>query len=183
MTSFASSRYALLFFLWASALCHPRTAQARISEQGGELYSIEKRDLMGSHELTASLGALPMDAFTKGMTLQGSYSYHFTHLLAWEVLSGLWSFNFDTDLEQELKERFDVQPTELGQLRWIINSSLVVKPLYGKFALANDKLFTAEMFFVLGYALGGYTAAWTFGTTCFSPTSRKWKTTFTSRWA
>ena len=31
--------------------------------------------------------------------------------------------------------------------------------MYGKFALTNDQLFTAELFFVVGYALGGFTAA------------------------
>jgi outer membrane beta-barrel protein len=134
-------------------------AETSVTGQGGELYSIEKRDLMGSHELMASLGALPMDAFAKGLTLQGSYTFHFSQLYAWEIVGGLWSFNFNTGLEQELKERFDVQPTELGELRWILNSNFEIKPLYGKFTLANDKLFSGEMFFLLGYALGGYTAA------------------------
>jgi outer membrane beta-barrel protein len=151
----------LLAVLFCAAVLTPgRSALgAGITDQGGELYSIERRDLMGSHELIATVGALPMDAFAKGLSLYGSYSYHFTHLWAWEIVGGLWSFNFDTGLEQELKDRFDVQPTELGQLRWILNSNVVVKPLYGKFTLTNDSLFSGEMFFVLGYALGGYTAA------------------------
>jgi len=134
-------------------------AQRSVTGQGGELYSIEKRDLMGSHELMLSVGVLPMDAFAKGLTLQGSYTYHFTHLIAWEIVGGTYSFNFETGLEQELKDRFLVQATEVGQLQRMLHSTFVLKPLYGKFALTNDKLLSAEMFFVLGYALGGYTAA------------------------
>lgn len=130
-----------------------------ISEQGGELYSIEKRNILGSHEILASLGTLPMDAFGKGLTLHGSYSYHFSQLIGWEIVGGMWSFNFGTGLKEELKDRFDVQPTEVGELKWILNSNFVFKPLYGKFVLTNDKLFSGEMFFVLGYCLGGFTAA------------------------
>ncbi len=138
-------------------------SKAASSAQGGELYSIEKRDLMGSHELTASLGVLPMDAFARGMTLHGSYTYHFSHLIAWEIVGGMWSFNFGTGLDQELKDNFLVQATEVPELRWVVNSNFVLKPLYGKFALTNDKLFSAEMFFVLGYAMGGYTASYPSG--------------------
>jgi outer membrane beta-barrel protein len=133
-------------------------AKGGISDQGGELYSIEKRDLVGSHELMLALGAMPMDAFFKGMTLQGSYTYHFTHLYAVEF-AGLYSFNFATGLEQELKERFDVQPTKTGELLSIINVNFVLKPLYGKFAVINDKIFTGEMYFVAGYAHGFFSAA------------------------
>jgi len=81
----------------------------------------------------------------------------------WEIVGGMWSFNFGTGLKEELKDRFDVQPTEVGELKWIINSNFIFKPLYGKFALTNDKLFTGEMFFVAGYALGGFTAAFPSG--------------------
>ncbi len=149
-----------LLVLAALAVAVPASsAQAGIMDQGGELFSIEKRDLLGSHELSVSLGSLPIDAFAKGVTLNGSYTYHFTHLWAWELVNGLWSFNIDTGLTRELKDEYDVQPTDLGELKWILNSNVIIKPMYGKFALTNDKLFTAEMFFTMGYALGGFTAA------------------------
>jgi outer membrane beta-barrel protein len=134
-------------------------ARGKISEQGGELYSIEKRKIMGSHELVTSLGTLPMDAFAKGLTLHGSYTYHFSQLIGWELIGGMWSFNFGTGLKDDLKDRFDVQPTELGELQWVLNSNFVFKPMYGKFVLTNDRLFSGELFFVLGYCLGGFTAA------------------------
>ncbi len=134
-------------------------AEAKITDQGGELYSIEKRDLMGRHELMVSLGVLPMDAFAKGLTLSGNYTYHFTNLWAWEIIGGLYSFNFGTGLDKELNDRFLVQATDVGQLQWLLDSNIVLKPFYGKLALTNDKLLTAELFFVLGYSLGGYTAA------------------------
>lgn len=125
------------------------------SDKPGELYSIEKRDLMGSHEISVMIGTLPKDAFETGLTLQGSYTYHFTHLLAWEIIGGTYSFNLATPLETELSNRFDVKPERgRGVLEAMVHSNFVFKPLYGKLALLNDKLLTAEMYFVVGPALG-----------------------------
>ena len=135
----------------------PSTARADVaSEKGGELYSIEKRDLLGHHELSISIGTLPLDAFAKGLTLQGSYTYHFTQLIAWELVSGLYSFNFETGLERDLRDRFDVQPEQDPRLVALLASNFVFKPLYGKLAFINNTLLTAELFFVLGPALGFY---------------------------
>ena len=60
----------LTWILLVAATCGWSTpAQAKVSEQGGELYSIERRNLLGSHEISAALGTLPVDAFAKGLTL------------------------------------------------------------------------------------------------------------------
>lgn len=126
------------------------------SAKGGVLYSIEKRQLMGSHELSVSLGTLPMDAFGKGLTLRGAYTYHFNQLIAWEIIGGTYSFIIGTGLEEELRDRFEAQPEEEGDLQAFVDSTFVFKPLYGKLAWLNETLLAAELFFVLGPALGFY---------------------------
>jgi outer membrane beta-barrel protein len=146
---------ALLCALLCAAAGSARAADVT-SERGGELYSIEKRDLMGRHELAVLVGALPLDAFAKGLTLQGSYTYHFSHLIAWDLVSGTYSFNFETGLEEELRERFDVQPEKEPRLLAFAHSNFVLKPMYGKIALLNDKVATGELFFVVGPCLGFY---------------------------
>lgn len=108
---------------------------------------------MGSHELHVALGTLPMDAFGKGLTIQGSYTYHFNQLIAWEIVSGAYSFNIGTGLDDNLRDRFEAQAEEEGEIIAIIDSNFVFKPLYGKIAWLNDTLVAAEMFFVAGPAL------------------------------
>ncbi|MBW2731181.1 MAG: outer membrane beta-barrel domain-containing protein [Deltaproteobacteria bacterium] len=124
------------------------------SDQVGELYSIEPRNIMGSHELLLAVGALPKDAFETGLTLQASYAYHFSQLFAWEVVGGTYSFNLATDLSTELRNRFEVQPEREGILEAILHTNLVFKPLYGKIALLNSSMGLAEVFFVIGPAIG-----------------------------
>jgi len=136
----------------------PRYARAdAASEQGGELYSIEKRRLMGSHEISISIGTLPLDAFGKGLTVQGNYTYHFSHLVGWELIGGTYSFVIGTGLDDQLRDRFDAQSEAEGDLEAFIHSDVVFKPLYGKIAWLNDKLLAAELFFTLGPALGFFT--------------------------
>jgi outer membrane beta-barrel protein len=137
-----------------AATAAPGHAADAGSEQGGVLYSVEKRDVMGSHELSVSLGTLPMDAFGKGLTLTGAYTFHFNQLIAWEIIGGTYSFLIGTGLKEELADRFNARPEEEGDLQAMINSNFVFKPLYGKLALLNDTLLAAELFFVLGPALG-----------------------------
>lgn len=124
------------------------------SDQVGELYSIEPRNVMGRHELMISIGSLPKDAFETGLTIQGSYAYHFNQLFAWEVVGGTYSFNVATDLSTELRNRFELSPEREGILEAILHTNFVFKPLYGKIALLNRTMGEAEVFFVAGPALG-----------------------------
>lgn len=145
---------ALAFALLAAASAPAWGLGKAGSDQVGELYSIEPRNVMGRHELLLSVGTLPKDAFETGLTLQGSYTYHFSQLFAWEVVGGTYSFNLATDLATELRNRFEVQPEREGILEAILHTNFVFKPLYGKIALLNTTMGEAEVFFVLGPALG-----------------------------
>lgn len=152
-----------VFFIVGILLFAPLAHADVASEQAGELYSIEKRDLMGTHEIAAAIGTLPLDAFDKGLTIYGSYTYHFTHLIGWELIGGVYSINFETGLEKELNDRFNVQPEKEGTLDAIIQSNFVLKPFYGKISLFNHYTLTSELFFTVGPALGFFTAASPFG--------------------
>ncbi len=144
--------------LGAMLVCAPPPAIAAGkgagSEKPGELYSIERRNVMGSHEIAFLVGTLPKDAFATGLTLQGSYTYHFSQLLAWEIVGGTYSFNLSTKLEDELQNRFTVKAERRGVLEAMVHSNFVFKPLYGKVALLNDTLLTTEIFLAVGPALG-----------------------------
>lgn len=142
---------AKVFFV-ALVLCisTPLSFAKESTQQGGELFSIEKRNLMGNHELSISMGTLPMDAFGKGLTIQGGYAYHFSQLIGWEIIGGTYSFILGTGLKDELKNRFQLSPELEGELQAILHSNVIFKPLYGKLAFINDHIITAELYGVLG---------------------------------
>ncbi|HJL02272.1 MAG TPA: outer membrane beta-barrel domain-containing protein [Polyangiaceae bacterium LLY-WYZ-15_(1-7)] len=133
------------------ATAAPAAAQ-EAAEEGYASMAVQNRRYAQRHEFDAHFGVLPLDAFTKGLTLSGSYTFHPTNLFAWEVLHGLKSFHLDTDLREEL-EQLSVAPTPFEVLDWMVTSNLVLKPIYWKGAFLNRSVLHGEVSLVVG---GGY---------------------------
>jgi outer membrane beta-barrel protein len=146
----------------AGVMAAPSQASAQESasfEDGERSYSsvvVQNRRYNPDHEFTAFLGLLPLDAFTKGVTLGGAYTLHFNELLAWEVVQFNYSFQFDTSLKADL-EAFDIGNTPFEVLNYYASSNLVFKPVYWKGSLLNSGLIRGELYTVLGGAFGAFT--------------------------
>lgn len=123
---------------------------------GGQAVVIQNRAFDLGHEFTFSAGLVPLDAFYKGLSGTFRYTLHLDEFIAWEVGGGSYSFNVDTDLRTQLVERFAVAPDALDQITVFGQSNLVIKPIYGKYALFNRALIYTELYFVLGAAVGYY---------------------------
>ena len=102
------------------------------------------------------MGVLPLDAFTKGITASGSYTLHFSHLFAWEILQGTYSLKVDTSLADELDAN-GLRPSPFEVLDWYVTSNVIYKPLYWKGAWRNSRLVRGEMFLTTGGAYGQFT--------------------------
>ncbi|MEM9068907.1 MAG: outer membrane beta-barrel domain-containing protein [Myxococcota bacterium] len=118
--------------------------------------AVQNRHYQGTHELTLWLGILPLDAFTKGVTLGGSYTAHFTDSWGWEVVNYQYSFQFDTDLEAAL-DPFELEPTPFEVLEHLVTTNIVFKPIYWKGALRDSLIVHGEIGLVLGGGVGWFT--------------------------
>ncbi len=114
--------------------------------------AIQNRLHTQTHEFTAAVGVLPLDAFEKGVTVSGAYTLHFDDLYAWEVAQFFYSFPFETDLAADLRA-FDLQPTPFERVQYYVTSNFVFKPLYWKGAWLNDSVNRGELLLLVG---GGY---------------------------
>ncbi|MBI4509335.1 MAG: outer membrane beta-barrel domain-containing protein [Deltaproteobacteria bacterium] len=119
-------------------------------------YAVQNRKFRLGHELHASVGVLPINAFTKGVTAGGGYTIHFSDAWAWEIAQFTYSVPLDTGLKKELLENFEVQPTQIETLHYFASTSLLLKPLYGKLAWFNRSVVHAEIFLALGAGVGRY---------------------------
>lgn len=149
-------RHSISVAALVAALGAPWLAQADELEEGGQLYAIQNRKHLVSHEFAIGVGTVPLDAFYKGVTFAGSYTFHFDDELAWEILGGAYSLNVKTSLREDLEQNFGVQPTEFPELRLLFNSNFVWKPLYGKMVFRNSSLLYAELFLTAGPAVASY---------------------------
>lgn len=138
------------------------TARAQDFEEGGQLYAVQNRKYVASHEFALSVGVVPNDAFYKGFTGTAAYTFHFNDFWAWEIASFTYSLNIKTGLRDELEKNFGVRPTKFPELQLFAGSNLVLKPLYGKMAWLNDSLLYGELYLTVGPAVSNWENAGVF---------------------
>ena len=144
--------------LFALVVPGPAEAADRVGADEPPTHAVQNRIHPLRHEYTLWGGALPLDAFTKGVTLSGAYTVHFNHLLAWEVGQFTWSFGVDTRLKDELAnlpQPVGVTPFEV--VRYYATSNVIFTPLYGKSAVLNRGLIRHEGFILAGAGVGWMT--------------------------
>jgi len=123
-------------------------------ESGARTLAIQNRLHTQRHEFGGGIGLLPLDAFTKGLTVSGAYTLHFNDLLAWEVIQGAYAFGIDTSLKADLESLAQpVGPTPFETVRFFASSNAVFKFGYGKLSILNRALVYHELYALAG---GGY---------------------------
>ena len=140
------------------SLASPAFAGDDLDEEQVATYAVQTRLFKLGGELNVAAGFLPINAFNKGLTVGGSFTYHFSTAWAWEVINGAYVYKqLDTGLKKELLENFDVQPTEIAAMDLLMSTSLVLKPFYGKLAVWNRRLIHVSVSIPVGIALARYT--------------------------
>ena len=137
--------------------------------EGGEVFVVQERPVRLHHEFSFGAGMLPLDAFYTGYSIGASYTYHPSDVIAWEVARAFLVNDIESGLQEELLERFEVQPTRFEKVVAGVFSNLVLKPFYGKRAFSNTSVWPAETSFLLGAGAVRYSqslrAALDFGVT------------------
>lgn len=123
--------------------------------QTPQLVAIQNKANYLDHDLSLEFGVLPSDAFNKGVTLGGSYTYFYSQYSAWEIINLKGSINFETSLKQDLLDvGVDVTNTtlegKLDPISFIITSNYVYTPFYSKSLLFNSSILNSETSFVAG---------------------------------
>jgi len=148
----AASRCGFVVALWL--LCHS-VSSAQYTDYGA--LAVQNRHYDATHELTLFGGLLPLDAFTKGATLGGAYTLHFSSMFAWEIVHVAHSFQYDTDLAEKLRREGNLEPVPFEILERVYTTALVLKPLYWKGALTATQVIHGEFFVTAGGGFGEWT--------------------------
>ena len=118
--------------------------------------AVQNRLYTQTGELTAFVGILPMDAFTKGLTLSAAYTHHFSDQWAWEAAQFFYSFHVDTDLHDDLAA-YELEETPFEVVDYMVTSNAVFKPVYWKGSLVNDSLIYGELLVLAGAGYAWFT--------------------------
>ena len=147
-----------LFALLAIGLASPNAyAQDELDEEQVATYAVQSRLFRLGGELTVAAGFLPINAFNKGLTVGGGFTYHISNSWAWEIIRGAYVYKqLNSGLKNELLDNFSVKPTEIAAVDFILSSNLVLKPFYGKLAVFNRRLVHLEVSVPFGVAMARY---------------------------
>lgn len=121
-----------------------------------KIVAVQNRTYYLNHDVNLQIGYLPSDAFNKGYTIGGAYTYFFSDYLGWEVVNANYSFNSETNLKKDLMNNFAVTVQNVGfggvldYIQWWAITSLVYTPLYTKSLLFNKDVVRGETSFVFG---------------------------------
>src|SRR5688500_16774900 len=128
---------------------------ADVQEEGRVV--IQNRKYSLGAELTLEAATLPLDPFYKGVAGTARFTFHFDDVHAWEIAGGTFAFNLDSSLTDQLLNNFAVKREQLPGMQLMLESDYIVKPFYGKFALANRTLLYQEVYLALGATLTSWT--------------------------
>lgn len=128
----------------------PAMAQYEDIQNPGTVSAVQERLYRMNHELSFSVGVLPLDAFYKGLMLQVGYTAHFTDTFAWQVGRGFYSINFATGLKNQLITSFGASPVDFDEVQYGVGSDVIWSPIYGKISWLNNSVSHFEIFGILG---------------------------------
>lgn len=153
----------LVLLILAIAICTPLNGICASSEGDNQVSAIQNRVFHKSHELGFSFGYLPDDDFYEVFPIGIGYTYNFNENLAWEVAKGIYFLNQEKDLKGKLEEDFGVTPSEFYEPKYMIHSSFIIKPFYGKEAIWNQRIINHESYFLLGGGFVNYERQYSYG--------------------
>ncbi|MEW5847308.1 MAG: outer membrane beta-barrel domain-containing protein [Myxococcota bacterium] len=147
--------------------CAPSTASAVTpwspyddEEQTLKAEVVQQRRFGKLHEFSLSGGVYPLDALYTGVVGTFRYVLHLSDLWAWEIAGGSYSFNITSGVEKRMLDRYGLQFTDTERILALGESNVILKPIYGKFAVFNRWIWYAELYLLAGVALSRYSASW-----------------------
>ena len=168
-----------LLGLLLAPVAHAEAAAAEDTDvQEAQRVVIQNRKFKLGLEATFEGATLPLDPFYKGLAATGRLTWHFNDFHAWELVSGTASYNLDSSLTDQLLKNFGIQRAQLPGLNAMIESDYILKPFYGKFALANRTLLYQEVYL----AAGATVSLWSDNTIRFGPNVGGGLRFFSSEW-
>jgi len=99
--------------------------------------AVDNYPALKKNEFAIGATVLPFDPYFYGFGVTLAYTRYFNKKFGWEVLSGDFIFNIQTPLIKEVVKRTasagnPVQPTDVEQTQFIVNSNLKYVLSYGK---------------------------------------------------
>lgn len=131
-----------------------------------EVFAVQNRVFHKNHEIALSLGYIADDEFFMVYPISVGYTYHLNDKWSWEIGRLQYFFNKDRGLKGTLEDPpFNAQAEFFNEPKYMLNTHLVFRPLYGKSAVMNKRVVNHETYLFAGPGLTGYEKTFSTGET------------------
>jgi len=114
------------------------------------------------HDLGICFSYIPDDDFYDSYGIGANYVYHLNDTFSWEVIRGIWMFNQEKSLREDIQNSLNIAPSFYDEPAYMVHSQLWFRPLYGKSAVRNKSIVFHETGLFLGAGLLGFDRKKTF---------------------
>ncbi|MEH6347151.1 MAG: outer membrane beta-barrel domain-containing protein [Bermanella sp.] len=143
------------FIVWVFSVVLIQSAQAKNAFDKETVTVVQERIYDRTHEIGFNLGYVPDDDFYEEYPLSLSYTYHFNKNIAWEVGRFQYFLTRKKDLKDTLSG-YDLAAVSFDKPLYMLHTSFVLKPTYGKDAVWDSSIVNHEGFFSFGAGIAQY---------------------------
>ncbi|MBX2994031.1 MAG: outer membrane beta-barrel domain-containing protein [Bdellovibrionaceae bacterium] len=104
-----------------------------------------------------SLGYLPMNSFSKYMTLGLNYTWKPRDTYGWEVINAQGAAEIASGLKKELVDSYGQKPEDFAVLQGLATTNFVYSPFYMKSLLFNSEMVHSQLSFMIGAGMAKFT--------------------------
>jgi outer membrane beta-barrel protein len=126
------------------------------SQGDEEVFAVQNRVFHRNHEIDLSVGYIADDEYYTVFPVSLGYTFSFNENWSWEVGRFQYFFNQDRNLQEDLINDFGAQTEYFSEPKYMANTHLVFKPLYGKSAVMNRSVVNHETYFFAGPGVTRY---------------------------
>jgi outer membrane beta-barrel protein len=120
-----------------------------------KVVAVQKRTYLLNKEITAQVGYLPLDPFTRYVSVGGAFTWYLTDYAGWEVINGFYAASIPSGLRDQVVPGLTLP---YDSLSFIATSNIVFTPFYTKNLLFNSSIVYGETSIVGGVGTGGFSS-------------------------
>lgn len=107
---------------------------------GVNIEAVETYQNPKKQKIDFGLCVYPLDPYYNGFGIDLGYSHYYNKTFSWQILDVNYIYSVNKGLTSQLAENYNVNPTSIERLTFIVSSNIEYVIAYGKFVLLRDHI-------------------------------------------
>jgi hypothetical protein len=140
-----------IIMLFTTSICATDKILGKLD--GAEVSSLETSLPADRNAISLGTDLFPFNPYYNGIGVFLGYQYYITKNSSWEVIRFTYVYSIQTDLTNQLAEKYGVAPKEIERLFFVLKSNYKYYLSYGKSLLFDEYINIFRLGFIVGPGL------------------------------